>query len=919
MKHSNIRECLLRLSVALTVLASATRIVVADDFEMWVQCWGVLDSHRLCDYEANSGQLLCSYRDGAVLWDVRSGLALRRYLPLADSSSMTDQGCLLEQQILLGGTHFVSLLDKQSGRLIRSFDLDGDPLSTLSVNRSSTLLAASTLRGKLFIWEIATGRRLHVIDAQRILGEMEFSPDSRLLLCGGDENVATLWNVETGEIHDRLNAPTGIHQVAFSDDGRRMLTGGSEGYWHTPRLIVWDVASLTPEHVIPRSALDASFVGPNVRIVLPGGEVEFWSPDRHEAPPSPAEWPRESEGKFRVAGITRNHWVIRSPRDNSQVWLVGPEAGESAIQIRPEAPRFTADDHFPLAISPDGRTLLTGGATHGNRPSRSAIWNLHDGRVQLELENESVGAFHPDGKRLALARGRTLVVLHMETGQTLQTLELKPDDKSVGGAFTSLRFTPDGKRLLGAHGDWYGGNAGAILLWDIESGKLLRDYATDTKAVMFAELSRDEKWILAALTPGDDGSAGVDQLSVIDAVTGEVKKTRMFNPNGFTAGPTSVETGLVAGRSIKGTFFGKFYDGENALFRLTDISPKAQLPESSRPAAFSHDGQVVACFESKQILGLRASDTGILLHAYPTQLHSIRPMVFLPDQTLVCGALFDPWHHQESKAIGVGFEDFVTAKVEAELTLFREPGSWLVSTRDGSVNGSDKALSRISWRRPDSIDVIRDPARTQRATNPQRVAAAVSQPRKEKPSIRDLLKGKPHPVIPESRLPESPGSLWFKNYHEREREAGRAFREAGAEVQTNIHDQMVSIRFEQRPVTAEVLKQLRWGFSLGRLDLADAGIHDEELDLIGLLPSLQRLSLSGNSITDRGVIQLAGLWKLEVLDVHNTQVTAAGLNSLRLLPNLRLVIAPDSIQLDDIAALRERHPDLEVIRKSGRR
>jgi Leucine-rich repeat (LRR) protein len=116
-----------------------------------------------------------------------------------------------------------------------------------------------------------------------------------------------------------------------------------------------------------------------------------------------------------------------------------------------------------------------------------------------------------------------------------------------------------------------------------------------------------------------------------------------------------------------------------------------------------------------------------------------------------------------------------------------------------------------------------------------------------------------------------------------------------------------------------VLKQLRWGFSLGRLDLADAGIHDEELDQIGLLPSLQRLSLSGNSITDRGVIQLAGLWKLEVLDVHNTQVTAAGLNSLRLLPNLRLVIAPDSIQLDDIAALRERHPDLEVIRKSGRR
>lgn len=141
MKHGNHRHHPLhplRVLLVLVFLALASGTVVADDSEMWVQRWGIFDGNRLCDYDAKSGHLLISYRDGALLWDVKAGLALRRYLPLADSSGVTYEGCILDQRILLGGTHFISLLNKQSGRLIRSFDLGGDQLISLATNNPAT-------------------------------------------------------------------------------------------------------------------------------------------------------------------------------------------------------------------------------------------------------------------------------------------------------------------------------------------------------------------------------------------------------------------------------------------------------------------------------------------------------------------------------------------------------------------------------------------------------------------------------------------------------------------------------------------------------------------------------------------------------------------------------------------------------------
>jgi hypothetical protein len=58
------------------------------------------------------------------------------------------------------------------------------------------------------------------------------------------------------------------------------------------------------------------------------------------------------------------------------------------------------------------------------------------------------------------------------------------------------------------------------------------------------------------------------------------------------------------------------------------------------------------------------------------------------------------------------------------------------------------------------------------------------------------------------------------------------------------------------------------------------------------------------------------LWSLEVLDIHDTQVTAAGLRKLRLLPELRTLIVPEGIDAEALAAEFGR-PGLQVIPRAG--
>ena len=126
-----------------------------------------------------------------------------------------------------------------------------------------------------------------------------------------------------------------------------------------------------------------------------------------------------------------------------------------------------------IVLSPDGKTLATGGSRNGSGAEASAvpgdvrIWDVATGRrlVVLPVPAGRVTrlAFAPDNRTLAVATDAPTMLLWDITAPTPRATMACPF-----GPVLYLAFAPDGK-TLGS-----GGADGQLRLWNTVSGKLKR-------------------------------------------------------------------------------------------------------------------------------------------------------------------------------------------------------------------------------------------------------------------------------------------------------------------------------------------------------------------------------------------------------------------------------------------------------------
>ncbi len=115
-------------------------------------------------------------------------------------------------------------------------------------------------------------------------------------------------------------------------------------------------------------------------------------------------------------------------------------------------------------------------------------------------------AFSPDGRHLAAAVGRQVVLYDVGTGKLEATLGDHP------GPVTSVRFTPDGTSLVAAGGR--PGLFGSIIVWDVIKRQKRLDVAGHSDAILAAAVAPGHKLL---------ATAGYDkQVLIWDLATGKV-------------------------------------------------------------------------------------------------------------------------------------------------------------------------------------------------------------------------------------------------------------------------------------------------------------------------------------------------------------------------------------------------------------
>jgi WD40 repeat protein/tRNA A-37 threonylcarbamoyl transferase component Bud32 len=356
-----------------------------------------------------------------------------------------------------GAKGFVGLWDLASGVLQMTFRPFTNELGTLALSPDGTRLAAGEHRrygSMLTLWDISSRRSAPRLLWSRPLDAgftvLRFSPDGQTLVANGKSFTAgTIVAVDTKtglELEPFPQQSVGsLNDLAFSPDGRLLASSGVQG-----RINVWDFTNRTVASFFEGNygrVSSLAFSGDGLRLAAgcDDGTIRIWDV---------------------ASGMSLG--LLRDPQDREIRTIVFAPDSKSIISIAedelkiwkaaPRQPAVTMETHQewggPPVFSPDGKWLVTSGATNWERgPTGSTcagIWELPSRQKRFELvlkQAEALAAaFSPDAKLFVLGQGHSNVLHVWETRQwekastPPEALVNLTNDFETG----SIAFSPDG-------------------------------------------------------------------------------------------------------------------------------------------------------------------------------------------------------------------------------------------------------------------------------------------------------------------------------------------------------------------------------------------------------------------------------------------------------------------------------------------
>jgi WD40 repeat protein/tRNA A-37 threonylcarbamoyl transferase component Bud32 len=478
-------------------------------------------------------------------------------------------------RLLIAGHDAVRMYDAATGTLVRTFQDRGRHPSGLGIGpagRTAAVGFAPGPDGYVVLYEVATGRELGrraAPAAKGFEGYLAVSADETHVLVahGADLRV---WRVADGALRAGFRFPPGgvVMAVGRLDDGRLVAAAWPESAadGRTVTVAIWTPAAdgWTTAAVVPPCPVQSVQFRPDGRALVVGG----------------------------LDSTVHETALIRPAPDLS--W---PVAGK--------------EEAWAVAVSPNGRTIATGGDDHAVR-----VWDAATGRLVAErTDHESLvtsAAFAPDGRWFVTGSfdGR-VAIRDPGTADRRRALD-------HGRKVRAVAVSPDGELIAAC------GATGRVSVWEAATGRLV--YRTEGTAPVIHALVFDRDGTL--IVPLQER-----EIVWIDVRTGTDRKRRPIplRPSCVTLSPAGglavgFETGGIVTLDAAGT---PKEPWENRTFsRLNAL-------------AFAPDGRTLATASDNGSVLLRQADTGELFFPLAGTGPRVHGMAFAADGSFLAAARHD--------------------------------------------------------------------------------------------------------------------------------------------------------------------------------------------------------------------------------------------------------------------------------------